>query len=267
MQQENFLVPVSEDGQRVLDLVKTDPQQASQLMAALSSDEQISLVSRQAVRDPKAAQDLLFLLEDPKSKKIVEGLGDRTLFRIMKSQSSTHIGVLSLMKPDRVQSILDLDQELFSAKGLTDPKAAYHWMVSFLEEDESDFARLLRSIDVKLVASAFQDKIIRPGTSSTTETTEEEDNAAFPADFLVKLDRGELKPDDLEVVDEETLDILTKIYLVNEGYFNELVSLMLREDDLKARTAEEAFERIHEQVGDMSEFTEEAEEMFVPLDE
>jgi len=42
---------------------------------------------------------------------------------------------------------------------------------------------------------------------------------------------------------------------------------MVREEDLKARTAEEAFERIHEQAGDMSSFTEEAEDMFVPLEE
>ena len=63
----------------------------------------------------------------------------------------------------------------------------------------------------------------------------------------------------LEVTDEETRDILTRIYLVSTQYFNELVSLMLREEDLKTRTAEEAFERIHEQVGDMTSFTEEAE--------
>jgi hypothetical protein len=84
---------------------------------------------------------------------------------------------------------------------------------------------------------------------------------------MAKLDRGELKPDDLEVTDEEATDILTEIYLVNPGYFNELVSLMIREEDLKARTAEEALARIHQQVGDMSEITEEADDMFVPLEE
>jgi hypothetical protein len=84
---------------------------------------------------------------------------------------------------------------------------------------------------------------------------------------MVKLDRGELKPDDLEVTDEETLDILTKVHLADEEYFIELVSLMIREEDLKTRSAEEAFERIHEQVGDVSGLTEEAEDMFVPLDE
>jgi hypothetical protein len=47
----------------------------------------------------------------------------------------------------------------------------------------------------------------------------------------------------------------------------ELVSLMIREEDLKARTAEDALERIHQQVGDMSEVTEEADDMFVPLEE
>ncbi len=63
------------------------------------------------------------------------------------------------------------------------------------------------------------------------------------------------------------MDILTKIHLADEAYFNELVSIMLREEDLKARTAEEAFDRIHEQVGDMSAMTEEAEDMFVPLED
>lgn len=267
MQQESFLVPVTEDGQRVLDLVKKDPHRAGELMAALSREEQISLVSHQAARDPKRAQELLFLLEDDESKEIVEGLGDRTLFRIMKSQSSSHIGVLSLLKPQRVQSILDLDQELFSTKGLTDPQAAYHWIVSFLEEDEANLAAILKNVDIKVVASAFQDKIMRPVAVAPDPTPKEEEGAVFPADFLAKLDRGELKPDDLEVTDEEALDILTRIYLLNEAYFNELVSLMIREDDLKSRTAEEAFERIHEQVGDMKEVTEEAEEMFVPLEE
>jgi hypothetical protein len=42
---------------------------------------------------------------------------------------------------------------------------------------------------------------------------------------------------------------------------------MLREEDLKTRTAEQAFDRIQQQVGDMTEFTEEAEEMFIPLEE
>lgn len=266
MRQEDFLVPVSENAQRVLDLVKRDGRRASQLMASLSREEQVSLVSRQASRDPRSAQDLLFLLEDDESKEILEDLGDRTVFRIMKSQSSTHIGVLSLMNPQRVQSVLDLDQELFSAKGITDPQSAYHWMVSFLEEDEAQFAELLRNIDVKVVGSAFQDKIIKPGTG-TVERTDDEEKPTFPADFMVKLDRGELKPDDLQVTDEETLDILTRIYLVNEAYFTELVSLMIREDDLKERTAEEAFERIHEQAGDMSDVVEEAEEMFIPLED
>jgi len=84
---------------------------------------------------------------------------------------------------------------------------------------------------------------------------------------MVKLDRGELKPDDLEVTDEEALDILTKIHLVDEMYFSELVSLMIRSESLHTRTAEEALDRINEQVGDMSEFVEEAEDMFVPLEE
>lgn len=96
---------------------------------------------------------------------------------------------------------------------------------------------------------------------------EEELLPSFPADFLVKLDRGELKPDDLQMTDEEALDVLTKIHLVDEGYFTELVSLMIREDDLRTRAAEEAFDRIHQQVGDMTGVTEEAEAMFVPLDE
>jgi hypothetical protein len=60
---------------------------------------------------------------------------------------------------------------------------------------------------------------------------------------------------------------LTKIYLADDSYFHELVSIMLRDEDLKTRSAEEAFDRIHSQVGDMKEFTEEAEDMFVPLDE
>jgi hypothetical protein len=42
---------------------------------------------------------------------------------------------------------------------------------------------------------------------------------------------------------------------------------MLRDEDLKMRTAEEAFDRIHQQVGDMTAVTEEAEDMFVPLED
>lgn len=265
MNQDQFLAPVSEQGKQVVDLIKTDPHKAAELMEALSPEEQVSLVSKQAMKDPKGAQEILFLLEDDKSRKIVDGLGDRAVFRIMKSQSSTHIGVLSLLNPGRVQSILDLDQELFSTKGITDPQAAYHWMVSFLEEDDGTFANLLKNIEIKVVASAFQDKILRNWAAA--EETDEEEKNPYPADFLVKLDRGELKPDDLEVSDEETLDVLTKIYLTNEVYFNELVSLMIREEDLKTRTAEEAFDRIQSQVGDMSKMTEEAEDMFVPLDD
>ncbi len=266
MQQDVLLVPLSGNSKRVLDLVKTSPHEASQLMAALERDEQISLVSQQAMKDPKAAQELLFLLEDQESREIVEGLGDRPLFRIMKAQSSTHIGMLSLLKPERVQGILDLDQELFSAKGDTDPQIAYHWLVSFLEEDDEAFADILASIDLKVVASAFQEKIVKP-TTKVADDVEEELSPSFPADFLVKLDRGELKPDDLQVTDEEALDVLTKIHLVNEEYFTELVSLMIREDDLRTRAAEEAFDRIHQQVGDMSGVTEEAEAMFIPLEE
>jgi len=268
MQNEPFLVPVSEQGQKVLELIKADRGAASQLMESLSREEQVSLVSHQALRDAKGAQELLFLLKDEKSRKVIEGLGDRTLFRIMKAQSSTHIGVLSLVQPERVQSVLDLDQELFSTKGTTDPQAAYHWLVSFLEEDEETFARIFHNIDIKVVASAFQDKIVRPSTR-TVEVLAEEAGAgnAFPADFMVKLDRGELKPDDLDVSDEEARDILVKIHLIDEAYFTELVSLMLRDEDLKMRTAEEAFDRIHQQVGDMTAVTEEAEDMFVPLED
>jgi hypothetical protein len=266
MRQDDFLVPITEDGQKVLDLVKTNPKEASQLMEALAPDEQVSLVSHQAIADPKLAQELLFLLEDDKSKNVVKDLGDRTLFRIMKSQSSTHIGVLSLMEPDRVQSVLDLDQELFSAKGITDAQTAYHWFVSFLEENDDVFTRLLKNIDIKVVAAAFQDKIRHPG-ASTAEVPDEEEEAVFPADFLTKLDRGELKPDDLEVADEASLDILKKIHLVDEGYFNALVSIMVSAEDLKTRTAEDALDRIQSQVGDMSEVTEEADDMFVPLEE
>ncbi len=266
MPQDTLLAPLSDNGRRVIDLIKTDRHQASQLMSALERDQQISLVSHQAMRDPKSAQELLFLLEDQESREIVEGLGDRPLFRIMKSQSSTHIGMLSLLKPERVQGILDLDQELFSAKGDTDPQIAYHWLVSFLEEDDEAFADILKSVDPKVVASAFQEKIVRP-TAKPADDAEEELLPSFPADFLVKLDRGELKPDDLQMTDEEALDVLTKIHLVDEGYFTELVSLMIREDDLRTRAAEEAFDRIHQQVGDMTGVTEEAEAMFVPLDE
>lgn len=266
MQQENFLVPVTAEGKQVLDVMKTDPRQASQLMEALSLEQQVSLVAHQAVEDPKGAQELLFLLDDTKSREIVSDLGDRTLFRIMKSQSSTHIGVLSLMNPERIQSVLDLDQELFSTKGTTDPQTAYHWLVSFLEEEDSRFARLLYHIDIKVVASVFQDKVLKPWIKSSDEN-DDDDLGTFPADFLVKLDRGELKPDDLEVTDEETLDILSKIHLVDTGYFNELVSLMMRDEDLRTRAAEEAFDRIHSQVGDVSQITEDAEDMFVPLDE
>ena len=266
---EDFLLaPISADGKKVLELISIDPRTASQVMASLPSEEQIALVSRQALRDPKGEQELLFLLKDEESRDVVEGLGDRTLFRIMKAQSSTHIGVLSLMNPERIQGILDLDQELFSTRGITDPQAAYQWMVSFLEEEDAVFAQLLGNLDIRVVASAFQDKVRGPGRAAAIgEKTEEEEEKSFPADFLVKLDRGELKPDDLEVPDEETLDVLIKIHLADEGYFNELISIMLREDDLKARTAEEAFDRIHEQVGDMTAVTEEAEEMFITLEE
>jgi hypothetical protein len=266
MQHDGFLVSLSDHGRKILDLVKKEPRQASELMASLSREERISLVSHQSTKDPKTAQELLFLLDDNESKDVVQGLNDRTVFRIMKAQTSTHIGVLSLLDPTRIQSVLDLDQELFSTKGTTDPATAYHWMISFLEEDEAKFAGLLQSLDLKVVASAFQDKIVKP-TVDQSKSPEEEDETVFPADFMVKLDRGELKPDDLEVTDEETLDILTKIYLTNEDYFNELISLMIRDEDLKARSAEDAFARIHEQVGDMSRLTEDADDMFVPLDE
>ena len=127
------------------------------------------------------------------------------------------------------------------------------------------FSEVLKSLDIKLVASAFQDKLVRTGLP-TVAASDEDAEGAFPADFLVKLDRGELKPDDLELTDEETLDILKKIYLLDEGYFVELVSLMMREEDLKTRTAEEALSRINEQVGDMKQIVQEAEDMFVPLD-
>lgn len=266
MQQDNFLVPVTEKGRKVLDLMKADPKQASQLMQTLSSEEQVSLVSHQALGDPLAAQELLFLLKDEESAKIVEGLGDRTLFRIMKSQTSSHIGVLSLVDPQRMQSILDLDQELFSKQGATDPETAYHWIVSLLEEEEPDFAVLLRNVDIRVIASAFQDKI-KPPAAYGADEPEEEEQPAFPAGFMEKLDRGELKPDDLTVTEEAALDVLTRIHLVDEMYFNALVSLMIREDDLKSRTAEAAMDRIHSQVGDMTELTEEAEDMFVPLEE
>jgi predicted nucleotidyltransferase len=267
MNDETYLAPVSERGKKVLDLIKVDSHAASQLMASLPREEQVSLVSHEALRDPKSAQELLFLVDDQEAGAIVDKLGDRSLFRIMKSQSSTHIGVLSLVDPERVQSILDLDPELFSTKGITDPQAAYHWLVSFLEEDDKVFSQLLSKIDIKVVASTFQDKILRSWSTAPDDTDKEEETNAFPADFMVKLDRGELKPDDLDVSDEEALDILTRIYVTNEAYFNELVSLMIREDDIKVRTAEEAFERIQEQVGDMSAVTEEAEEMFIPLEE
>jgi hypothetical protein len=264
--QDTRLVPLSEDSKRVLELAKTDGRQASQLMAALPLEEQASLVSHQAVRDPRGAQDLLFLLEDDKSKQIVDELNDRTVFRIMKSQSSTHIGVLSLLNPERIQAILDLDHELFSTKGITDTQTAYHWLVSFLEEEDAIFAQLLHNIDIKVVAMVFQDKLIQPWGKSSEEPAEE-DIAAFPADFLTKMDRGELTPEDVEVRDEETQDIFTKIHLVDAAYFNELVSLMMRDDDLKTRAAEEALDRIHQLAGDMTQATEEAEDMFVPLDD
>jgi hypothetical protein len=267
MNQDLIPAPLSDDGRRVLDLAKVDPRKASELMETLPSEEQVSLVTRQAMKDPKNAQELLFLLDDEKSRKLVDELGDRTVFRIMKSQSSTHIGILSLLKPERLQSVLDLDQELFSTKGITDPQTGYHWMVSFLEEDEEVFAELLRHLDIRIVASAFQDKILRPATGPSEGGDREEEDYAFPADFMVKLDRGELKPDDLEVTDEESLDILTKIYLTDEMYFNELVSIMLRDEDVKTRAAEEALDRIQSQVGDMSKITEDAEDMFVPLDD
>jgi predicted nucleotidyltransferase len=267
MNDETYLAPVSERGKKVLDLIKVDSHAASQLMASLPREEQVSLVSHEALRDPKSAQEVLFLLDDEEAQDVVDKLGDRSLFRIMKSQSSTHIGVLCLVDPERVQSILDLDPELFSTKGITDPQTAYHWLVSFLEEDDNVFSQLLRKIDIKVVASTFQDKILRSWSTTPDDTDKEEETNAFPADFMVKLDRGELKPDDLDVSDEEALDILTRIYVTNEAYFNELVSLMIREDDIKVRTAEEAFERIQEQVGDMSAVTEEAEEMFIPLEE
>jgi hypothetical protein len=138
--------------------------------------------------------------------------------------------------------------------------------VSFLEEEDETFGKILKRIDLKVVASAFQDKISRP-TTARIEHPEEETGASFPADFMVKLDRSELKPDDLQVSDEETLDVLTKIHVIDPEYFNELISVMIRDEDLKTRAAEEALDRIHEQVGDMSEVTEEAEAMFIPLEE
>ncbi|MFH0960159.1 MAG: hypothetical protein V1897_15810 [Pseudomonadota bacterium] len=264
MRLENYLTPISEKGHKVLDLVKTDKKHAAELMMSLSREDQINLVSNEALTDPRNAQEIVFLLHDDEGKDLVKDLGDHTLFRLMKSQCSTHIGVLPLVKPERVQSILDLDSELFSSKGVTDPQTAYHWLVSFLEENEEIFSEVLKRLDIKLVASAFQDKLIRPGVP--TRGASEEDGEAFPADFLIKLDRGELKPDDLELTDEETLDILKKIHILDEGYFLELVSLMMREEDLKTRTAEDALSRINEQVGDMKEIVQEAEDMFVPLD-
>ncbi len=265
MRMENYLTPLSERGHKVLDLIRIDKKYAAELMESLSREEQVNLVSNEALTDPRNAQEIVFLLDDHEGKDLVKELGDRTLFRLMKSQCSTHIGVLPLVEPQRVQSILDLDSELFSSKGVTDPQTAYHWLVSFLEETEENFSEVLKSLDIKLVASAFQDKLVRTGLQ-TVAASDEDTEGAFPADFLVKLDRGELKPDDLELTDEETLDILKKIYLLDEGYFVELVSLMMREEDLKTRTAEEALSRINEQVGDMKQIVQEAEDMFVPLD-
>jgi hypothetical protein len=268
MRQDAFVVPLSDKGAKVLDLVKKDRGLASELMRTLSREEQVGLVSHEATKDPKTAQELVFLLADDEGRDVVDGLSDRTVFRILKSQSSTHIGMLSLLETSRIQSILDLDQELFSTKGVTDPEAAYHWMVSFLEEDEATFAALLNNLDPKVVAAAFQDVLRKPQKSQPEDITEDkESDIAFPADFLTKLDRMELKPDDLDIADEETLDILNRVYLVNEPYFHEVISLMLRQDNLKQRAAEDAFDRIHEQVGDMSQFAEEAEDMFVPLEE
>jgi hypothetical protein len=139
--------------------------------------------------------------------------------------------------------------------------------VSFLEHDDAFFAKLLQNIDIYVVAAAFQDKVVKPVTPESLATPGDDDPDPFPADFMVKLGRGELKPDDIDVTDEETLDILTKIYLTDELYFNDLVSIMLFDTDLKMRAAEEALDRIHSQVKDIEALTEEAEDMFVPLED
>ena len=58
MRQDDFLVPITENGQKVLDLVKTNLKEASQLMEALGPEEKVSLVSNQAISDPKQLAQL-----------------------------------------------------------------------------------------------------------------------------------------------------------------------------------------------------------------
>ncbi len=142
-------------------------------MESLSRDEQISLVSHQAAKDPKARKSCCFCSRMKRAGMLWKGIGDRTLFRIMKSQSSTHIGVLSLVNPERFNPYWIWIKSFFSTKGVTDPQKAYHWMVSFLEEGRCHFCRLLSRLDIRVVASAFQDKIVRPSVKSG-EADEEE---------------------------------------------------------------------------------------------
>ena len=64
MKTDSLLAPVSENARQVTDLMIKDKRRAAEIMASLSPEEQISLVSHQAYNDPKKAQEIIFLLAD-----------------------------------------------------------------------------------------------------------------------------------------------------------------------------------------------------------
>ena len=64
MRMENYLTPLSERGHKVLDLIGIDKKHAAELMESLSREEQVNLVSNEALTDPRNAQEIVFLLDD-----------------------------------------------------------------------------------------------------------------------------------------------------------------------------------------------------------
>ena len=70
MRMENYLTPLSERGHKVLDLIGIDKKHAAELMESLSREEQVNLVSNEALTDPRNAQEIVFLLDDHEDRWI-----------------------------------------------------------------------------------------------------------------------------------------------------------------------------------------------------
>lgn len=210
---EKKLLDLKNEGKKLLEL---DPRVASEIFQAHSLEEKLEII--EAMRDPKAREELYYLVSD--CTELVQNSQTEDVLQVLDTMLGTGMtcGLLPTLTGTQFEEVINLS---VWKDGKPDEELLLLWIGELGECDQDELAKLLIQIDFKLISYILKDRVDMP--------------TKYKGMFI---DYGIIELEQMEFEDEASRFIMETIWLADPTMFLDVMREMFTESEYEPEMEE-----------------------------